>query len=309
MYNEDLKRQFIQECIKSEQQARRIEYMFDVAAKFETKWDADICTKSESELGEVMEMLTGVRSRSQASHLSTMRRYAKWCLKNNVPGACEGLINFQEVGLGKIKTNMFGNPEQLQILFDRSFAPIHDGRYDNVYRGFFWMAFAGLKESDTVKITSKHVDFKKMTINYDGRNYPIYEEALPVIRSLCLSGFFVFDFGNSDKIMKRVDGEQILRGARTQAEPKADSIRRLAVRRMNMSKPDDEASKLTYKDVWLSGIFYRAYEMEKVNGKYDLSEYLDDYYKSREDISDRRKLYIKNEIATDYLRWKSVFYK
>ena len=310
MFNEDLKVRFIKECSETEDSAYRISRMFKIAEKYERVWGADICTRSEAELGDAVEDMIGVRSGAQISHLSILRRYAKWCLRNEVPGACDGLLKIHEIGLKKIKTRMVGDPKQLQEYFDYAFPPEFDCRIDNVYRCFFWMAFAGLDEEDTPRVTAKDVDLRNMIIRLDGKEYPLYIEAAPAFRHLCTADSFLCDFIRYEKIVKRVPGDQILRGTRGDDGVNTDSIRRSALRKLSAAfETSSEKIKLSYKNIQLSGIFYRIYEKEKLSGQYDFSEYFTELFKNKKDLTDRRKIQAREEFENDYLRWKTAFDK
>lgn len=310
MFNENLKRQYILDEIPKGNATLRAERLFNLAEKYEIEWNADICTKNAEELADAVEAIVGVRSGSQATHLSELRRYAKWCIENNVPGACDGLLKVQKIGLKKIKQYMVSDPDQLQMYMDIAFPPETDGRFDNIYRGFFWMAYAGLPEPDTVMITADHVDLKNLVIRYDGKEYPIYQQAVYAIRNLCLSGAFVCDYVRYEKIMPRTPGNQILRGVKADSQTKADTIRRLALRRMDVAfaKAGEDVS-LNYRTLWLSGVFHRIYETESRTGKCDFSEYINVYFENRADVTDKRKATALNEVRNDYIRWKEAFNK
>lgn len=310
MFNEDLKVKFIEECSETEDSAYRMRRLFKIAEKYERAWGADICTKGENELSSAIEDMIGIRSGAQLTHLSMLRRYARWCLRNEVPGACDGLLKIHEVGLKKIKTRMVSGPKQLQEYFDYAFPPEFDCRIDNVYRCFFWMAFAGMDEKDTSRVTVKDVDLRNMVIRLDGREYSLHKEAVPAFRHLCTADSFLCDFVRYEKIVKRVAGDQVLRGIRGDDGVNTDSIRRSALRKLSVAfETSDEKIKLSYKNMQLSGIFYRIYEKEKATGRYDFSEYFAELFKDKLDLTDRRKAQAKEEFENDYLRWKAAFDK
>lgn len=310
MFNEDLKNRFVAECSETEDSAYRMRRMFKISEKYENEWNADLCTRSESELGEAVEEMIGVRSGAQLTHLSMLRKYAKWCLRNEIPGACDGLLKIHEVGLKKIKTRMIGDPKQLQEYFDYAFPPEFDCRIDNIYRCFFWMAFAGLDEKDTACVTADNVDIRNMVIRFEGKEYPLYKESVPAFRHLCTAESFICDFIRYEKIVRRIPGNKILRGTRGEDGVNTDSIRRSALRKLTVAfETSYDKIKLSYKNIQLSGVFYRIYENEKITGQYDFSEYFTELFKGKEDLTDRRKVRAKEEYVNDYLRWKAAFDK
>lgn len=310
MFNEDLKNRFVAECSETEDSAYRMRRMFKISEKYENAWNADLCTRSESELGEAVEEMIGVRSGAQLTHLSMLRKYAKWCLNNDVPDACDGLLKIHEVGLKKIRTRMVSGPKHLQEYFDLAFPPEFDCRIDNIYRCFFWMAFAGISEEDTSKVLTSDVDLKNMVIRIGERRYPIYKESIPAFRHLCTADSFLCDFVRYEKVVRRIPGDQLLRGTRGDDGIKTDSIRRSALRKFSAAfETSFEDVKISYKNIMFSGIYHRIYEKEKLTGECSFSEYFEEMFKDKEGLTDRRKLQAKEEFRNDYTRWKAAFDK
>lgn len=310
MFNEDLKNRFIEECLDSEDVAYRTRRMFKISEKYEKAWGADLCTRNAEELGEAVEEMIGVRTGAQASHLSMLRKYAKWCLNNEVPGACNGLLNIHEVGLKKIRTRTVSGPKHLQEYFDLAFPPEYDCRIDNVYRCFFWMAFAGLNEEDTSQVLSSDIDIKNMVIRFGGKTYPIYSEAIPAFRHLCTADAFLCDFVRYEKVMSRVPGRQVLRGVKGDDGVNTDTIRRSALKKFSAAfETSKEGIKVSYKNIQLSGVFYRIYEEEKSTGQFDFSKFFEEYFKNKTDRTNRRQTQVREEFYNDYLRWKTAFDK
>lgn len=310
MYNEELKREFIKNCCEDKASVNRAIRLFNMAEKFENSWEKDICTVSEEYLGEALQEITSAHLGTQTADMYVLKKYARWCIENKVPGACGGLLKNQDIGYDKLRTTMVGDPAQLQNYLDKVFLPISDCRADNLCRGFFWLAFIGLAEDEAAEIKVEHVDLKNLSICYHGNTYPIYNEAIPAIRYLCSANSFFYDFKRYETVIERDVGTHILRGTRSSGGVNTDSIGRLASSRVSAAtKMYDEKVVLRYKSIRMSGIFYRMLEIEKRTGSVDAKKYLRMYFPDTDQLVDKRMKRKEVEFETDYRRWKTAFNK
>ena len=179
MYNEEQKVRFIREYTGSLNTANVATTLFNALEEHEKSWGADLCTRSSEELQPVVDEVTGLRTRSKWMSLTILKEYVKWCIAMQVPGACDGMLQIQTVGLDKIKHQMVSGPLHLQKYLDDIFDPESEETIDNIYRCYFWMAYGGIDEEDTVLIKNEQVDFSQMSIYYKTTNIPILREALP----------------------------------------------------------------------------------------------------------------------------------
>ena len=77
MYNESLKTKFVQGYTKSISTAKVCQTIFNAIEKYETEWDADICTQREEVLQPVIEELVGFRARSKWMRLIILKDYVR----------------------------------------------------------------------------------------------------------------------------------------------------------------------------------------------------------------------------------------
>ena len=91
MYNEDLKKRFVRDYTGSLNTANVAATVFNAVEKYETEWNADLCTRSTEELQPVIDEIVGLRSRSKWMTLTILKEYVKWCIAMKVPGACDGI--------------------------------------------------------------------------------------------------------------------------------------------------------------------------------------------------------------------------
>lgn len=310
MFNEELKNSFIQQYTDSKPTAEKVRRIFDIISKYEERWGEDICTKSADDLKTVIDNVLGLRSGPRLTNLSLLRKYSKWCMDNGVPNACDGLFQVKDEGVQRIRLSMVSSPKHLQECLDHAFPPESSFRIDNIYRCFFWMAFAGIDEKDSVLITANHIDSWNRVINFNDKEYPIYDEAVPVFRHLCSANSFLCDFSRYEKIVPRVPGEQILRGVKSNKDLDAATVSHMASRKLRIayeSAPD--RMRLTYRSIELSGRFYRIHEEEQKSGSYRFDEALEAQIEENECLSASRKRGIKREYEIDFLRWKAAFEK
>lgn len=190
MYNEGLKINFIRNYTQSINTANVATTVFTAFEPHEEAWGADLCTKSTEELQPVIDEIVGLRSKSQWMSLTILKEYVKWCITMNVPGACDGMLRITAVGLDKVRKQMVTSPLHLQRYLNEVFDPEDDETIDNLYRCYYWMAFSGIREEDTLSITASDVDFMDMSIRYGENCVPLYRESLPAFHNAVeLPGF------------------------------------------------------------------------------------------------------------------------
>lgn len=310
MYNEDLKRKFIDECIENKSNANRALRLFSISEAFENEWGVDICAASEEQLALALEKMTGAKLGTQAVDMSTLRKYSKWCCENKVEGANENLQEFREISYEKLRETMIESPEKLQEYLDAVFPPIIDCRPDNLCRGYFWLAYMGFEEKELPEICSQNVDLKNSAIRFNGKNYQIYDDAIPAIRYLVSANSFIYDYVRYESVVERDQGSQLLRGMRSGSGVNTESIGRLASHRLKkITDERNERIVLRYKSIRYSGIFYKMLEEERRTGSIDPGWYLKFYFGNTDQLHARRAARKAVELQTDYQRWKVAFNK
>ena len=308
MFNKDLKDKFIEEQSGSKKTFDRVKSLMHAVGKFEDEWNADICTRSVEELTPVIGKIIGVRNYTHMTDLSTLRRYARWCLKNEVPGATDSLLQIKDVGYDKLVGCMVSGPKQLQERLNLVFPPESDCMMENVYRCFFWMAFSGLEEQETIMVTAKDVDLKNLIIRVNGNKYPIYKEAVPVFRHLITANCFMHLRGSQEIVIKRTSGSSILRGIRDIGDMSYEKVRQAASRKVKTALGQSEDNlTITYTKTKLSGLFYRTYRTELSLGKYDFDDAVDVYLKDKPRVTRFKREAVAAEYEVDYSRWKAAF--
>lgn len=314
MYNEDLKKRFVRDYTGSLNTANVAATVFNAVEKYETEWNADLCTRSTEELQPVIDEIVGLRSRSKWMTLTILKEYVKWCIAMKVPGACDGMLHIEAVGLDKVRHQMVSSPLHLQRFMDSIFDSESDETIDNIYRCYFWMAYGGIDEDDTILIRNEDVDFSEMIIRYKTISVPIYREALPAFRNAVNLTSFVYKHPNYSKTIRRdrVPGDTIMRGIK--AVTKAFTMRAtLSKRNIKAVEEGKTDMQLSFYRVRMSGLFYRIYEMERAGIAPNFSDaalrVMDGKtysLKGREKIEHKQNR-IERDYMEDYQRWKLAF--
>ena len=320
MYNAELKERFINQYSKSEYNRERVIKTFDAVERFELNSSSDICTMSKEMATAALEKVAGIRSNVKSYRVAILRSYVRWCIDNNIPGSCDGLLQVKIVGLDTIRHRMVANPKmlekRLETIFDtgKSEYEIKHG-YDNIYKAFYWMAFMGIPEEQIVEITADEIRYDLMMITHNGLNYQICVEALPVLRACANEQQFLYIHANyTSNLRDRVDGNILLRGFNGVTSVLA---LRSSLSRITKKRQEDGISKdirLSYVRVRLSGIFYRKYQDEIAGESISFRQEAQELVYSKEEHGDltgkpleARIRKAERDYYNDYNRWKLAF--
>lgn len=319
MYNEELKTKFVQGYTKSIDTAKLCNRIFNATEKHEVELDADICTMSEQTLQPIIEDIVGFRSRSKWAQFIILKDYVLWCIAMGVPDACDGMLKINAVGLDKIRQQTVSSPLHLETYLNEICEPVEEKTTDNIYRCFYWLAYAGVKEEDILKIQIEDVDLSRMIVKYNDTEVPIYREAVPAFKNCMELSQFVYKhpiYSAGTVVWKdRCPGSTLVRGINSQISLKS---MRVELSRRSKAKRDEGVTtlKLSYYRVWISGVFYRIYEKEQIGIKPDLSDVVSQQiegktYKldSGRNTIEAKKRQLAHDYIEDYNRWKLAYKK
>lgn len=315
MYNEELKTKFVRGYTNSISTAEVCQTIFNAFEQYEVEWGADLCTRSTEELQPVVDGLVGFRARSKWMRLIILKDYVKWCIGMKVPGACDGMLKIETVGLEKVKHQTVASPLHLQRYLNSICEPESEETTDNIYRCFYWLAYGGVAEEDILSIKCSDVDLNNMVVRYNDTEVPIYREALPAFKNCVNLTQFVYKHPNYDKLVykDRAYGDTLVRGIRSAPSIKA---MRVELSRRSKAKIDEGKTdlKLSYFRVWISGLFYRMYERERAGMPVDFSAAAAQFMEGKTYKLDRgrntpeaKKRQLTRDYLEDYERWKLAF--
>lgn len=203
MYNAELKSRFVKDYTKSINTANVATTVFEAFEPYETSWNADLCTRDREELQPAIDEILALRSRSQWMSLTILKEYVKWCIAMKVPDACDGMLNIEAAGLAKVRRQMVSSPLHLQRILDEVFDKESEETIDVTYRCYYWMAFGGIKEDDTLLVRASDIDFANMEIVYQDTHVPLYREALPAFHKAAELNSFCYKNPNYSRTITR----------------------------------------------------------------------------------------------------------
>ena len=317
MYNEEQKRRFLREKKYSDLTAKHIIHLFENIQRFEEQWMADCCTKTAEELRPMVDKIMGARFRTQEVISSYLRAYGKWCLKNKIPGACDGLLRISFDSSDKIRIQMVQGPMQLQRYLNLVFDPESEETIDILYRCYFWCAFIGIEEEDISMIRSSDVDLSLHTVRID-KNESIYfyyypKEAENVFQKAVSLQAFRYTHKLYETISReRKDVDRLFRGYKGNTTIK--TVQTAIHNHINDAISHGKTEKrLSYTKVKLSGLFYTMYQRECAGFEPEFNRVAAEYVENhpihnRTDEGDHiRRLVRARELKRDYDNWKSAF--
>lgn len=320
MYNEEMKQCFIGDYTDSLKTARAAQRIFDMFAPYENAAGKDICTFSTEELQPIVDEVLAMRGSSKAMPITILRAYGRWCIAQSYGGACDSAYHVKLLGLKKVEQYMVASPLHLQKRLDTVFASEDKETVDNIYRVFFWLAFAGLSDTDALLVKKTDVDMSTLSINYQGQSYPLYRESIPAIRNAVQLTEFSYEHPKYTKagIIKRTRPKSDLLVIGMKEENVLTTLRSTISNQVGKVYPDTKNSpRLSFSRIWLSGCFYRMYEQERADMPVDFTdiaaqEVVGRSYKQRADASYEStvKWAIRakaREFEENYMRWKLVF--
>jgi len=315
MYNEKVKEGFIREYTNSINTSNVCKSVFDAVESFEEEWESDICTVSKEQLQPAINSLVGLRARSKWMRLIILKHYAAWCMKAGVPNACDNLCHINVAGLDGIRERTVSSPVHLEDYLNKVFDPPESLSVDNIYRCYYWMAYAGISEAQAFTIKGSDVDFSKMIVRCGDEEFPIYREAIAAYKNCVELNQFLFKHPlyQKDVWKDRAPGDLLMRGVGSVPTVKSARVR-LSRKSKSQRKAGVTNLKLSYYRVWLSGLFHRTYEKERMGIAPDFSDIVAHQSVGKEykldsggNTQEAKHRQLAHDYLEDYMRWKLAF--
>lgn len=266
LYQEHKKLDFINSEAFGDEEVAKIMRLFRASAPLEKELGRDL---SEMTWEEVEPVLGVDRRGTKNNRIRILNRYRAWA---GVPGSMDNatakdtrIINMDK--LDDVVNSTFRSPEHLQRCLDEVFDPEDDETMDNAFRCYVWLAYGGMPEDLIHQVEAGDVDFKNRYVSHGGHTAVLYAPGIKSVRNCVnLERFRYGDVkspGGDPVYRMRANHPSIIRGVRGKGDPAL--WRKYMMRRIE--EPGTERSKeiysrLNYKKVWKSGVFYRMYEKE-----------------------------------------------
>ena len=320
MYNEDIKREFIQTITTRSRQEAAIR-LFKASEEVEVNNNADLYTMDQETVLKILKSLSGVRSSGCRVFNTIANNYSEWCIKKSFSGTQKWNIKTIEPSLEKVRKQSVANPEHLQKYLDCVFEPECNLSSSNIWRCYFWLAYSGMSETDALLVKDKEVDLFNMVVKHNSREYPIYEEGIEAFKN-CVEMKELVCIRNDDIVYtkSRGIGDILLRTRGEFRTPESLRIKVSTYTRDPRFKSKEEMIKygldirLSYKRALMSGMFYRMYEAEKIGIPPDTNSIAADLFDMNPKNNvvsekDRRKRIatMANYYKRDYEIWKSIY--
>lgn len=316
MYNTELKNGFIRNYTDKIVTAKICRCIFDMLEEKEEVWDADLCTRTAEELKPVIDAIVHSNSAGKWEQVAILRSYVRYCIKNSVPDACDGMLRVNIDALEGIKNSTLSSPRHLQRYLNSILDPEYEMTEDSIYRCFCWIVYSGVPENEVLSIKCSDIDFDNMLILHNGFKYPIYKDAIASFKNCVnLTQFMCNQPGQCKAAMvNRIPGDTLLRGTRKSMPTIKTMSLELNRRRLKNEKKGKRDLKINLYGIRISGMFYEMHEKERwgVPVKFDrIPQGLFEVKKckpgvSRATLNTKKHKTINTSITykTDYERWK-----
>lgn len=303
MYNEERKLAFLKETRQSSDYGISV---FNATKEAEETADKDLCELNAADIQGLFDRHFGVRKRATDSAVALMQSYVRWCREQGYTTS-DGAFELDIDMSAKIRRTMVMSPYDLNQILNETFDPISDKTVDCLYRCYLWMAFIGIKDTVAIDIKVDQIDLDAMLIHVSDRDYDIYGEAAPALRVACEATEFTYKHAKYTTTRSRFPGSKLFRGVRS------DSIQLSTIRAAVGHALAKKGYTISYTKLYLSGIFYKAYEAERRGFAVNFDEMVIEQLKSTDRVFSERysekkaARTIRQDFFDDYERWKQAF--
>lgn len=312
-YNNTIKSKFIDDAhIRHDRRLyNAYALLFEAVSTLEKRYDKDIAEFNNTQLINLSDDAEAGKLVQTMKYRSALLRYFDWYNNNvsKIPAAMGWMLDsFQSY-----KASMVSSPVQLKRALDAAFDKAEEQTIDVVYRAYFWIAFAGLREKRrAANMTVADIDMEAMEIHFDNQTYPIYSEGAADLRAAKELTKFVFNHANYSTKQPRFAGDKILRGIKSNAN--AENVRREVNKAFKAVAGNKDVKNLSYRTALHSGMFFRQYQEEamgadnKVSFQKLIPRTRDGVVQSM-DVWRAVRVRADADLKDEYYVWKYLFYK
>jgi hypothetical protein len=311
MYHAEQKTRFIKDYSTKISVRDWAKSLFERIQPFEEERGADFCTFDLETTQQVFESVASVSKQGRGALRSVLRGYCRWCREHGVEGVTDATEQIDVMASDAMRRKTVRNPRHLQAFLDVLCVPESEQTSDNNFRSYYWLAYSGLGDEEIFRVTTDEVDFLNAVVRHGGREYPIYREAVPALRNCVeLSAYRYLNPNYTEAIWRdRVPGNILLRGVRS--TPTVGIIRVDFAKREKKAVAEGKTDmQLSYRRIWLSGVFYRMYEDELAGFQPDFSAFIDerlgDFQYAGANSQEYKRRQAAEAFRTDYERWKET---
>lgn len=345
MYNESVKRRFLSDYLlgsdgkmkKSRSTEHGLRRIFEAMESVEAECDCDFSNLPTTDMQRAFDTACGNRYVSAENAYYLLKIYIRWCQLHGI-GSGEAFGNLALGSVEKARDTWVASPSHLKSILDLVFPEPDRNSIEYIYRATLWIAFIGFAEEEAAMVKATEIDLERMEIvsNFYKSPLRIFGEARADLYYAKTLTEFIEPHGKHGVAKQRALGEELLRGKVTQktmqeylettvrqltnkAFKKAGDLREAASTPAEKQRFANVSLALSYKRIYESGIFYRAYERERigfdplvdfrakvaldVSRKVQNKEYTINAKRSEAKVRNRGVEVIEN----DYILWKCAF--
>lgn len=277
MYNEDKKFLFIKSIadgpigITKREIAREV---FDIFEPFEQEAALDLADLPVQEVTKVLRENFTINGKRGARDLrasplvratNAVNKYREWVNGKGI----DKIDIISSLRGQRLRETMVWSPEELQLVLDSVFPAVELGTTFNLCRGYLWLVYAGMESKDALgtKITDIHL--KDRWVICGKKFYPIYKQAIPVLKFLCESKTMAVVKGPYESVQDRVENDLLLRSVR-KGHLSSVTVKSMIYDEVTAAHKEGkcEQKSLPALSIRKSGIFYRAKERERTSNMF-----------------------------------------
>lgn len=318
MFDARTKIEFLHNYVGEKGFAMTLRRLFNFFEPYENEWGKDLACADFDQLRAAFDQFLDERKESQYHTLNCLHAYYHWRRKQGLP-VSDALPRLHMDDRDRTTEQYVSGPEHLNEVLRFVFSSAKPER-DALVRACLWLAYAGLRPEEAMRVRNDDVDLRSMRIHLGGLDFPVYAEAVPdILVAMEATQFRVQRERQGDYARKRAEGDLLLRTY--DKEPKL-SFYRIHISRVMAgfegAPPPRDIPLLPYKlsfyHAYVSGHFFRMFEMERrglpidvsvilrpevLSGDGELMDFADDTVASTRRVPAYTKI---------YNAWKDAFY-
>ena len=277
MYNEDKKFLFIENMadgpIGTTQREIAME-LFRVSEPIEREAALDLADLPDDKVAEMLKKNFSVNGERGARDLvasplvramNMVNRYRRW----ERGGKVTKIDVVSPIKRQRLRETMVWSPKELQMVLDCVFPAVELGTTFNLCRGYLWLIYAGMEPEDALDTKIEDIHLRDRWVVRGKKFYPIYGQAITVLKFLCESEMMTVVKGTHESIQKRVEGDLLFRSVR-KGRLSPSTARSMIYDEVAAAHKQGrcEQKSLPALNIRKSGIFYRAKEREKTSSMF-----------------------------------------
>ena len=318
MFDARTKIEFINDYAGEKGFAMTLRRLFNFFEPYEKEWGKDLACVDLDSLRAAFRQFLNERKDAQYHTLNYLHAYYHWRRRQGLP-VSDAIVRLHMDDRTRIVQQYVCGPEHLNEVLRFLFSSAKPER-DALVRAYLWLAYAGLRSGEVVRVRTEDVDLRNMRIHLGDLDFPLYAEAVPdILTAMEATQFCVLREKQGNYARKRAEGDLILRTY--EREPRQQFYRMHIVRVLKSFEgappPRDVPflpHNLSFYRAYVSGHFFRMFEMERRGLPVDMSVILrPDMFAGEGDLADfaddpsvssrRVPAYTK-----EYNAWKDAFY-